>query len=90
MTADVSWGPANPGGEHILCITVGGETFVRPDWNAYAMGYSACKDDARRMVRERCQCGHDGDSHCYCDALVSELIPAIDALPPKDEGIPDD
>jgi hypothetical protein len=47
---DATWGPAS--GETIEAITVGGETFVRPDHNAYAMGYSACKDDVLLILEE--------------------------------------
>jgi hypothetical protein len=50
--SDATWSAASSGEQTIHTITVGGETFVRPDWDAYAMGYSACKDDVLHIIEE--------------------------------------
>jgi hypothetical protein len=87
VMTDASWPPANAGKETIHSIMVGGEVFVRHDHDAYAMGYSACKDDARRlatdMLEDWFKRGYDMPGE---DMKGGELIAAIDALPPKDDG----
>jgi hypothetical protein len=78
-----TWGPAAM--ENIQAVTIGGETFVRHDHNAYAMGYSACKDDARRLVTDMLADwftrGYDLPGE---DMKGGELIDAINDLPPKE------
>ncbi len=93
MSSDITW-PQAGGDETLHAITLSsGETFVRPDWDAYAMGYSACRDDARRLAAAMLE---DWSERGYAmpgeDWKGEELINAIDALPPKavfdEDGLP--
>ena len=47
MTGEM-WSPTSVGKEKIQSITIAGETFVRPDWDAYEQGV---KDATDRLWR---------------------------------------
>jgi hypothetical protein len=88
VNIDPTW-PSPKGKETVHAITLSnGDVFVRPDWDAYKMGYSACRDDARRlaeaMLENWFKRGYDMPGE---DLRGGELLAAIDALPPKEEDI---
>jgi hypothetical protein len=86
--------------EKIISITVGGEVFVRADWDAYDTGYQACKSDALRALEALQQYATedpllepDGDGEYYAQEndlllLRQGALDAVQALPIQDEPCP--
>jgi hypothetical protein len=78
--SDVTW-PQAGGNETLHSITLStGDVFVRPDWNAYDMGYSACRDDMRRALL---------DYYRVAPKAAKPLLRILESLPPKEEAFDD-